>query len=472
MRYIKKPVAYLAWALAFGLSVALAWEFHGGQNKIAIGLALLALILSACSLLFARDAWRKKAWPEFVFGIILWMAGAGFFTITELGYWDSSSAEHHAKYQQLKKAKARHEGLADQKWDALTTGNIPMSPAQIQAKINAAHMNERWTTTKGCTVVTAAPSRDFCKGVFNLEGELAQAQQRLELEKEFAAVGAEQETKLVHNLLAGAEVLNRRLKLEDERLAGDIIVFAAWILLLLARDLGALVADPLGRRQEASGQAKDEVAPLTGTKFSPPVYAPRTPLPHPAGKIAGVKADVRHAEQSEKFAETNSSEKPNSSPEVFPDARKNPLPAGDSNPHPMGEGPGDGGTPAPAPDPVQEVATPVSANVVQFFKDKDTPKAEWKIAKPARKKPKDNSVSRWMREHTQSSDAGTGTKDCYAHYHMFCEERKINPLPKRQFSAVLAGILDMPKSKEGKRHKQGRIFPLVVIERQSIRRRA
>ena len=292
MRYLIKPVAYAIWALAFGISLALAWEFHDGQNKIAISLAILALVLSGFGLLFARDAWQKYAYPECAAGIALWAVGASFFAITEWGYWDSSYGQRHAEFQQGNKAQVRREGLKDQRWKALTTGEFPPTPAQIEAQVSAAKMNDRWASTRQCTEATTTPSKDFCKGYFELLEKLAAAQQRDTAEKQFIQSTTDQAPKLVHNLLAGAEVIARRFDIE-ERLAADIVIFAAWVLLFLARDLGALVADPGGARrrpQEARGDPNAAPAPDTGLIVVPPAPAPALRVEAPVPALPDVSA--------------------------------------------------------------------------------------------------------------------------------------------------------------------------------------
>lgn len=263
MRYILHPVAYTIWLLALGISVALAWQFHGGDNTVALAIALLALGLSAFGVIFARDALQRHDWFAALCGIVLWAAGAVFFTITEIGYWDSSYNRHYTEYQQVKTAKARADGLNDRRWNALTTGDIPATPAQIKAQIAIAQVNERWASTKGCSDVTTVPSREFCAAYFKLQSQLAVAEERVTMEQQFARDIAEKEGHIVQNLLAGAEVLARRLVI-TERQAADLVIFAAWALLFLARDLGGVVANPLGRRKISGVDVRNNIGQTDG----------------------------------------------------------------------------------------------------------------------------------------------------------------------------------------------------------------
>jgi hypothetical protein len=45
----------------------------------------------------------------------------------------------------------------------------------VTAKIDAANKGRRWDQTQGCMNAAALSSRDFCKGVYQLKGEFANA---------------------------------------------------------------------------------------------------------------------------------------------------------------------------------------------------------------------------------------------------------------------------------------------------------
>lgn len=294
MKFVIKTAAYSIWLAAIGISAWLAWSFHDKQISIALSLAILSLSISAFGFLFARDAWRMAAYPEFFAGVALWFAGAGFFSITEWGYWDSSYSQNYAEYQQMNTARARQDNIKDRQWQALTTGQFAATSTQVAAQLNATKMSERFASTKGCTEATNGVSRDFCKGYFELTEKLAAAENREKLERQFSERTEEHKTKLIHNVLAGAEFIARRFSI-DERRAADLVIFAAWILLFLGRDLGALVADPIGRRrqekqpapakpaerlQESIQPLKLPEAPVVAQEPSlPPVRLPEAPKP-------------------------------------------------------------------------------------------------------------------------------------------------------------------------------------------------
>ena len=141
MSAVFRTVAYAAWALAFGLSVWLAVEFHEYKFGISLGVAILALILSAFGLVMARFCGKDRV--AMAIGIVLWAAGAISFAITELGYWSSSYKDRHAQYMQVKEAKARQEGMKDLAWEALRTGEARATTAELEARIKAARQQSR-----------------------------------------------------------------------------------------------------------------------------------------------------------------------------------------------------------------------------------------------------------------------------------------------------------------------------------------
>lgn len=277
MDYIKKPIGYAIWLLAFGLSIKLAWDFSGQQLSVAFGALFLALVMSAFGLIFARDAWRLKAWPEFCFGSALWIAGAASFGIMEFGFWSSSYNERHAVYVQAKTTQARAEGLDERDWKALTTGQLPVAPAQIEAQLNAARQNERWRATSGCTDATTRPSQEFCKTFFEMQASLAGAQQRIRLEEKFKAMPSPQGRDMVHDVFAQAETLSHWLNI-DEKQAASLVIITTWLLLMLARDTGLLVANPLGRQRKPQEAPKAVPAAATRADAETPHVSRSVPV--------------------------------------------------------------------------------------------------------------------------------------------------------------------------------------------------
>lgn len=291
-------VGYSVWALAFGLSVALAWEFHQGQNYIALGVAVLALLVSASGLLMARYSWQRGDYLSMVLGLSLWLAGAVSFTFTELGFWTSSYNERHIEYVTTNAAKVRHEGMTDRAWNALTTGDMPPGPAELKAKLKAAQQHERWRPSKGCTDATLPESRAFCNSYFELQAKLAAAERRQKLESQILASDKPkpQQTSYAHDVFALAASLSRWLGIDEKR-AADFIIFSTWILLMLARDTGLLIANPLGERSKQSkakqSKASEEMQEPVAAHPSPPDPPAKAPVPVLHRPIAKIKVPLK-----------------------------------------------------------------------------------------------------------------------------------------------------------------------------------
>ena len=415
MSYLLKTVGYSVWALAFALSVALAWDFHQGQNHIALGVAVLALIVSASGLLMARYSWQRGDYLVMFLGLGLWLAGAVSFTFTELGFWTSSYNERHAEYMEVKTSKARQEGLTDRAWKALTTGEMPPSPAELEARIKAAQQHERWGPSKGCTEATVTESRTFCNGYFELQAQLAAAEQRQKFEGQILGSEAKPETSYVHDVFALAASLARWLDMDDEQKAAEYIILSTWILLLLARDTGLLIANPLGRHRAAATAAKTEPSFIRPDFSRKPPVEPRLGL--------GLLLD---------------------------------RPAMEDKPAPLNVPPGGGGVPSVKPKP--EITEPSVAVAEQNV-----------IALRPERKPKDKAEKRQGCARTWLEDCTSQTLDkkvkpssgeLYKSYLAWCKidpDRPMHPLKQKEFTRKIVAVLRM---KDKKRNVNGqRLFP-------------
>lgn len=459
MKFITKPVAYAIWVGAIVISVALAWEFQDKQFSIGFAIACLALAVSSFGLLFSRDAWGKNARPEFVAGVLLWVVGAIFFAITEWGYWDSSYGQRFTEYQQASKARQRVENLKDRKWKALTTGEIPVTPAQIEAQLNAAKMNDRWQGTKQCTDATNKDSKDFCKGYFDLQGKLADAQARINLENQFSAAATETKGSLVHNLLAGADVIARRLKIDD-RLAADIVIFAAWILLLLARDLGALVADPVGTRR------KPVEAPNAKIKA---MWADYQGILAEKARIESGRAEASPATSAPKIEERGSTLALATPETAFARPAPDPEPTPVTPPAPISPAPATEEAPIPVIAPSSKVGQPEAVRLVvdnEFFDPESGQKSNHRLTKKKEKRLEGN-VMRWISECTsQTPDkrVKATSQECRRSYVAWCRLNGFEEIGHKKMSRIMgAKLRNDDAGSRGPRNGKGAVWPGLIV---------
>lgn len=473
MSAVFRTVAYAAWVLAFGLSVWLAIEFHEYKFGISLGVTVLALILSALGLVLARWNAQQKDGLGTSIGIVLWAAGAVSFGITEMGYWASSYKDRHAEYVHVKTAKARQEGLTDIAWEAVKTGEVRATAAEVTARIRAAQQSDLWASSNGCTNATAPRSRAFCQGYFELEAKLAAASKLETMEARFLSEKTEAKETMIHNVFAAADLIAENSKL-DEKEAATLVVLIIALVLMLSRDLLLIVANPFGGAAGARTAALAPEATVTPSASLPAIPRPRKDA---LATIAGVdvrkdigqtygiaaevsdKADVRPAEHSEKFV----------SPNIDPDGPGTPA----NLPKISDSSPADGDTEDP------KVVRPE-----QWKQDTQSYHAnlDWRLEKAKKhKKPDDATALHWMYETTRVLDDDERilkrwmpSRDLHPGYKKWCTRLGKKPLSQRRFSTVLAGELDLPKLRgaDGKRKSAVMLFPLELIPATQKRTRA
>ncbi len=444
MTGIFRGVAYAAWMLAFGLSIWLAVEFHEYHIGIALGVAILALILSAFGLLMARSCGQQKDRLAMTIGIVLWAAGAISFAITELGFWSSSYKDRHAEYVQVKTAKARQEGMKDMAWDALRTGEMRASTAEIEARIKAARQSELYASSAGCTNATAKKSREFCGSYYELEAKLASAGKMETLEARLLTDKTDAKQTMVHNVFAAADLISENSTFTEKQ-AATIVVLTIALVLMLARDLLLIVANPFGGAAVASGAAKASAASIIPTTQLPAVLtappAPRSPMVV-MEKLTGVKAAAK------------SPEIPDSSP-VELSASVSALSA-PTDP----DGPG---TPIAKPEPkVEEVAEERKGPSLVW--ENDAPPTASRAKKRGHKP--EAKVESWLGESTSQVDDPSikvGSEACWRSYLSYCDVTGKQPMGRKLFSRKLNVLLGQKTGKGRKRDKNGSVFTGLMI---------
>jgi hypothetical protein len=450
MTGIFRGVAYAAWMLAFGLSIWLAVEFHEYHIGIALGVAILALILSAFGLLMARSCGQQKDRLAMTIGIVLWAAGAISFAITELGFWSSSYKDRHAEYVQVKTAKARQEGMKDMAWDALRTGEMRASTAEIEARIKAARQSELYASSAGCTNATARKSREFCGSYYELEAKLASAGKMETLEARLLGDKTDAKQTMVHNVFAAADLIAENSTFTEKQ-AATIVVLTIALVLMLARDLLLIVANPFGGATAALGSAKasDPIsvapAPVAAVLRDPPAIP--------------VRFERKPITPMIELPEFNSSALPQHSSALSAKTEE-------SDP----DGPG---TPIAKPEePKIEVAEdPKIVRPAVWHEESAPPVAPRTNGKRQRNhlNRKDQTVIQWLGDCCSITDDSTHIatgRQCFASYKHYCDARRISEkdrVPQNRMSTLLSGQLGTRIDGRGKRNGNGAVFPGLMI---------
>lgn len=416
MKLIARIIGNLIFVTAFALSVKLAWELHANEI-VPLGVAGLALVMSAFGLLFARNAWIEGSKPEWMLGLFMWVVGACAFTITEWGFWFSSYTERHAEYQETKKAKTRAEGLKDQAWTALTTGQVPKTSAQIQADLDAKKLDPIYTRSKRCTDATLPDSRAFCADLFALKSEHASVKKRESLEQQVQASGTPAEKTLIHDVFAQAEWLSELLGISEQD-AATIIILGSWLVLMVCRDTGILIANP-PRRVKAAAKP---IAPIMPRRQ----YTPSLTLP--------VKPDVQKAAES---------------------LQKDPEPP---------TAPDDGGTPLTEPETKPDGTEQQPQNVVNLYDPPVSKRDEKRRKKEIIDRQNRALVSAYVDERLDTASpsaeieltgkggwkaGGTAGDDIYTDFRRWCRDSNHHAVGRSHFGRFIGEFVDRARNSKG-----------------------
>ncbi len=139
-------------------------------------------IIKALLPFFVLWAWKNRRFLHVGIGSVLFVGLAGFSLLSALGFAASNrdftmSNQNNitAQFQEIgEQLAARRKELSQQ--PAARTITI------VEQAINAQKQHKRFITSKGCTDVTTAKSRAFCKEYFLLKAEYAAATERARLQ--------------------------------------------------------------------------------------------------------------------------------------------------------------------------------------------------------------------------------------------------------------------------------------------------
>lgn len=463
MSSVYRGVATIGWLLALALSVILSLEFHSYEwRSVALGIAMLALGLSAFGLSFARDCWKSRQWVGVGLSVMLWLIGVIGFAIVELGFWSSSYKLRHSEYMQHKAAETRLEALKDQAWDAVRTGEVRSASAELAARLKVAEQSERWLSTKSCTDATIPESRAFCRDYFDLVAKQAQAKRREEQEARLLEDDtAEVRKDSVHHIFAFADMLADNANIEEQK-AATIVILTFALVLMLARDVLLVIANPFGgaigtRAAAKASEKAEEPAPavevlarsdLSTTRETPPLRLNReaTALSSssPSSQVA-----LEHAAQG-------------ISESVSP--VENPDPDGGGN---QSKTQDDQGIIAEKDAEGNQSASDLRENVIPI-RHRDTEASFPVQARTKKPSKKEGCVKAWLADcSTQTDDKSVKATvdECHRSYLAWCHLHGFKPLHKKVMSRQIRAAIGRPvaKGQRGPRNGKGAVFPHLQV---------
>jgi hypothetical protein len=434
--FFMRATAFAIWAPSVYLTWWLVDEFTDGQSPVIAGLALIALLVSAVSLITARYAFRAgdKLWG---WGSLLTYAlGALVMVFLELGYWNSTILGSH---QNLVRAEAARDGvelLKEQQREQLRTGAAPASSAEIQAKMDvqlATPIGNQplGKLTEGCTDQRSAAFR-LCGEYLTLKAAHAKAATREALQKATWDNGTSVETRsFKKDIFSGATAVHNATGLGTPTGWAAVFSIVLMALLMVARDLSGLgvfgprMAPRSVKAQEARTAAEESTAAVVTVEAVPAAAEPNLPSPEVAREVVkprtpptngGTRKTAAKREIDEPMVQTMEEPKPSAVVQFAPR-----------------------GT---------DLALPEFAS--KFFEESAPP------AKPKRRtgdRKAVGAVKTWINDSTERSrDPGEAAlaNEAWHNYLNWCQDEDYRPLPRSKFDRVLTarfGSVSLPSSK-------------------------
>ena len=220
---------------------------------------------------FFFAAVRNRCWSQALASALVWVVVTAYSLTSALG---------HAALNRLDTAGQRTSAAQtykDHRADLVRAKEqlswVPQHrPAQtVQAEIESAKNERRWSLSSGCTDVTTSKSRSFCEKYHGLQAELASAEQSVALEARIADIQAKLATSTGTTVMSEADpqaavlaklagVLMPSIKIEDVQTA--LTVFIA-LLLEVGSAFGMYIAFSQWRLYDRHTPAAPRMAPVS-----------------------------------------------------------------------------------------------------------------------------------------------------------------------------------------------------------------
>ena len=189
MRHIFGVFGCLASLILLCVSAAMNWQYGYSLgetqfNAYVLGAASIAAdCMKALLPFFIFAAWRNRSWSQALGGAALWAVCILYALTSAIGFASTNRSDttgtrvmQAEKYEDLRTQLNR---VTDQqKWL-----EKHRSVGMVEAEIDAAKQNYRWTSSEGCVNATVTLSREFCESYHKLQAELAAAKKEEALQK-------------------------------------------------------------------------------------------------------------------------------------------------------------------------------------------------------------------------------------------------------------------------------------------------
>jgi hypothetical protein len=439
------------WAVMMGLLIIMCLDLAAKQPVI-FGIVMLAAVVGSIGLAHMVISWKKGEYGMALAALVLSVLAISTHAFMEASYWSSIIDQINQEVSAERAVNDARAAVAEKRKERYVTSSNGKSAGQVEAEIKAAEQNVLWTRSASCTNATAKESREFCENYWQMHSKLAGAREAGQLESVIWSAGTTVEGTTKRNLAAIALTAANLLGGNAEQYTAIIVItLVAFTQALLA--LALVLGWAPERLAEALTAPKDDPVSLVGGGRFPATHAPRTPLPHPAEKITGVKAlgvpvqAIGDIEEKQAIAASSSEIPNNSIGQISPNSEPDP----------------DDGTPAAKPEPDAIPEPDDTRKVVNLFPNDSTPPEAPRTKKKAKK---EGEVKSWLAEATTQTDSThvlSTAKECRSSYIAWCDAKGLHPVHQKVMSRQLGVLLGRKTGKGAKRDKNGSVFPGLLI---------
>lgn len=428
-----RAISLMIFAPAVYLTFHLISEFTEGQSTVIAGLAMISLLVSAIALLVARYSFRRGDPITGYSSLVMYILAAVVMIFLELGFWNSSILTSHTSLQRADAAREGVEILAERERQAIRSGSLADSSAEILAKMEAELSQPIGNQplamlTSNCSDKQSKVYR-LCGDYLELKAAHAKAEAREKAESRIWNAGTRvEQSGLKKDIFSGATAAANLLGGKPEVWAGVFSV-VMMLLLMATRDLSALGAfgpgvSRAGQPQEAA-QAPEvpAVAEIAPAAPAPVQAAPEPVREAPAGKGARMGAaldDIRER--------LGDSDKPTTPP-------------------------GNGGNRQPEPDaddtvvPLRKPVAELPSFASDMFEESEPPAKRTRTGKQ-----RQGSAVFWLSECTERTNdlSVTCSEDqAWSHYLAWCEQEDFKHISRSKFLRVISVRIGMAPNGRG-----------------------
>lgn len=259
MRHVFGVFGCIAAMILLCVSAAMNWQFGHSLGKTpfdahVFGAASVAADgMKALMPFFIFGAIRNRNWSQALGGAALWAVCIIYALTSALGFAALNRSDttgnrslQSANYEDLRGQLAQIN--QQQSWL-----EKHRAPGMVQAEIEGAKQNVRWTSSAGCTNATVTLSREFCENYHKLQAELAAAQKDEALQKRAdearAKLDAMDGRAAVKNIDPQATIISKVLGIDLSQVEVGLTILIT-LLVELGSSLGLYVSTSIWRMHE------------------------------------------------------------------------------------------------------------------------------------------------------------------------------------------------------------------------------